>query len=505
MSVFLRAREFSVRNWKPILAALIVLVVGYYFLYGRSTGMGATLTVAGGRFTEQVSVSGTVTAVQDVALGFAANGRIAGTYATVGQHVDAGEVIAETENADLTAALSQKQSALTEAQANLASLKTGTRPEEVAVAATAVANARSVLATAIQSAYTASDDAVHNRVDALFTNPRTLPKLSFTLSNSALQTTVEQDRAAVEPVLAQWALLVTKLTSDNASDSAKQAQMYAARITTLLADANLALNQGVPDQSTPAATLAGYMTSLGIARSNVNTSVSTLTADSAALDAAQSTLTLKQSGSTPDTVAAQTAVVAAAEADVRSAQAQLAKTRVTAPFSGTVTRMDAKVGEIVAPSTSEISMQSDGIFQIETYIPEVTIARVAVGNPATTTLDAYGPSIPFPSEVVAVDPAETMKDGVPTYKTTLSFLAKDARIRSGMTANVVIETGQLTDAIVIPAGAVGTKNGVSYVSVVKQKVATDQTVTLGPSPALGQAHIVSGLSNGDVILLAPVP
>jgi len=167
--------------------------------------------------------------------------------------------------------------------------------------------------------------------------------------------------------------------------------------------------------------------------------------------------------------------------------------------------MDAKVGEIISPTTPLISMQSDGVFQIETYVPEVSIAQVAVGNPATTTLDAYGSAIEFLATVVAVDPAETVKDGVPTYKTTLSFLAADPRIRSGMTANVVMETGVLHSAVVIPAGAIGTKNGATYVSVLARGAVVSRAVTTGPSPALGQAHVLSGLTAGDVILLAPLP
>ena len=97
-----------------------------------------------------------------------------------------------------------------------------------------------------------------------------------------------------------------------------------------------------------------------------------------------------------------------------------------------------------------------------------------------------------------------MKDGVPTYKTTLRFLKEDPSIRSGMTANVTIVSGVLRGAIVIPTGSVGTKKGASYVSVVKNNAVVSRAVTIGPSPALGQTQILSGLSAGDVILLTRV-
>jgi multidrug efflux pump subunit AcrA (membrane-fusion protein) len=482
-------KNFVLTRWRYIVAVILIVVLGWYFFGNKSSNGSATLTVTPGDFKEQVSVSGTVIAAKDVDLGFAASGRISGVYATVGQYVGAGTIIAETENGDLVAALAQ-------AQANLASLLSGTRPEEVAVASASVDSATSALIDAIQSAYTTSDDAVHNKVDAFFTNPRTTPKLAFNISNMALQTIVERDRAAVEPVLASWALLVARLTNENAAESAKQAQTHLAQVTTLLADANGALNQGVPDQTTSAATLSSYITTLAVARTSVNTAAATLSADSAALDSAQKNLTLKQSGPTAESVAAQ-------EAAVRSAQAMLAKTRVIAPFGGVVTRMGAKVGEIVSPTTSEISMQSSGIFQIETFVPEVAIAHVAVGNAATTTLDAYGAAAEFPAAVISVDPAETVKDGIPTYKTTLSFLAADPRIRSGMTTNVVIETGRLTNAIVIPSGAVGRSATSAYVTVLSGKSTVNRMVETGATPSLGQIQILSGLSAGDTILLTP--
>lgn len=498
----LKNLEFA--QWRYALTAVIILIIAGYFYFGGGTRLGATLTISPSDFSEQISVSGTVISTENVELGFATSGRIVGAYAKVGQRVEAGTILAETENGDLIAAVAQKQAAQAQAQANLASLQAGTRPEEISVASIAVASAESALVNAIQNAYTACDDAVHNRADSFFTDPRTNPKLTFIVANMNLERIVETDRITAESALTSWALLVSKLSNINAADSAKQAQVYLVQVATLLADANTALNQGVPNQTTTAAAISSYAATLAVARTNVNTAATALTTSATALNAAQSTLILKQAGSTSEAVAAQEAAVAVAAADIRSAQAKLAATRVIAPFPGTVTRMDAKVGEIVSPTASEISMQSNGIFEIETYIPEVAISRIVPGNSATTTLDAYGSSVAFSAMVVAVDPAETMKDGVPTYKTTLRFLKEDPTIRSGMTANVIIVTGILRSAIVIPAGSVGTRGGASYVSVVRDNVVASRMVTTGPSPALGQAQILSGLYAGDVILLAPL-
>jgi len=475
---------------KSAIVVVIVLALGYFF-FGRSASTGASIVVTPGDFAEQVSVAGTVVATKDADLGFAASGRIAGVYAAVGEYVGAGTIIAETENGDLASQVAQ-------ARADLASLQAGARPEQVAVAQASVASATSALVNAIGTAYTAADDAVHNKADSLFTNPRTTPKLSFNIANATLQSAAERDRAGTEPVLAALALQVAGLSASNAATTAAAATTALAQIASLLADANAALNQALPDQTTTAATLTTYTASIAAARTSVNSAATALTAAAAALDSAQKNLVLTQAGPTAD-------AVAAAEALVRAASAALGKTRVVAPFAGVVTRMDAKVGEIVSPTTSQISMQSDGVFEVETYVPEVSISRIAVGNPATTTLDAYGSSVPFAASVISVDPAETVKDGVPTYKTTLSFAATDPRIRSGMTANVVIETGLLHDAIVIPAGAIGADVNGPYVSLLAKGAVEKRRVLTGVAPALGQALVESGLASGDVLLLTPAP
>ncbi|MDP1707377.1 MAG: efflux RND transporter periplasmic adaptor subunit [bacterium] len=497
--------NFTFWNWKYFFIIIALSALGgYVYFWGQGNSSGDKFIVTSGDFIQKVSISGTVTATKNANLGFTANGRISDTYVKVGQRVAEGTILAEIENDELIATIAQKRASLAQAEANLASLRAGTRPEEVAVASIGVTNATSALIDAIQNAYTYSDDSIHNKADAIFSNPRTDPKISFTIANANLKTEVERDRVVVEQALMNWDSLVSRLNGDNAYDSAKQSQTYLTQVASFLAGANLAINQGVSDQTTSASTISSYGTILATARANINVVTASLTSGITSLDSARSNLTLKQAGPTDEALSAQEAAVSVAKADVSSTQAKLAATRVIAPFGGVVTRMDAKVGEIVSPATSLISMHSDGIFGIETYVPEVAIARIAPGNYATTTLDAYGQSLLFASTVVAVDPAETLRDGVPTYKTTIAFIKPDSRIRSGMTANVIIETGVLQNAIVIPSGAIVQNGGVSYVSVVKNDAVESRTITTGPSPALGQAHVLSGLSDGDVILLTPV-
>lgn len=501
-------------------AALIVILALVWFVFLRQSGSQLQMiTLQPTLFAEEISVSGTVTAAQDVDLGFTQSGRISHVYASVGDQVSAGTVIAEIDNGDLSAALAQKQAALDTQEANLASLKAGTRPEQLAVTEAqvssdqaSVAQAHIAAINAIQNAYTQSDDAIHNKVDQFFNNPRTSnPTLSFSTSNSQLASSLVSERLAAEGMLAGWQQEVSELSpSSDLSAAEKDAQANLANVTQLLSDANAGLNAAIYTTNVPQSTVSGYITNVATARANVNTAQISLTSAVTSETAASSTLTkdersltLEQAGSTSEDIAAQQAQVAAAKADVEAAQAQLAKTLVTAPFSGTISKMDAKPGEIVSPNTSEIAMISNGLFQIDTYVPEVEITGLAVGNSASTTLDAYGPDVVFPAKVISIDPAETVVNGVSTYKTTLQFLSADPRIKSGMTANVRITTVATPNALVVPIGAVFQKDGRSVVQVQKNGSVVDIPVQTGGTSGIGNIQIVSGLSAGDSVVLNP--
>lgn len=79
------------------------------------------------------------------------SGRISGVYAKVGDKVAAGALLAQIENGDLRAAVSQKQAAHEKEQAKLSALLAGTRPEEIAVKEAAVAEAETKLAQAARA------------------------------------------------------------------------------------------------------------------------------------------------------------------------------------------------------------------------------------------------------------------------------------------------------------------------------------------------------------------
>lgn len=191
------------------------------------------------------------------------------------------------------------------------------------------------------------------------------------------------------------------------------------------------------------------------------------------------------------------------ENSLQEAKNNLEDYYVRAPFDGLITKIYAKVGETVSSDVPMVEMMSDGTFQVESYIPEISIAMVKMGERADVTLDAYGGSVIFPAKVMSIDPAETIRDGVSTYKVKLIFDNQDSRILSGMTANVLITVFSKADVITLPKGVTYQKEGKSFVQIKNNKDIEEREITIGQVSSLGQVEVTSGVTEGDLIILSP--
>lgn len=72
-------------------------------------------------------------------------------------------------------------------------------------------------------------------------------------------------------------------------------------------------------------------------------------------------------------VALQQAELASAEAQLRSARRQLERTRVLAPFAGTVVQRTAQVGETVAPGTPLFVLAESGASEVQAHVPPAEV------------------------------------------------------------------------------------------------------------------------------------
>ena len=217
-------------------------------------------------------------------------------------------------------------------------------------------------------------------------------------------------------------------------------------------------------------------------------------------------------------VDAQQARVDAAAAALRVAQANLENTYIRAPFSGTVLRKEAEVGEVVAPSVgggltrgAVVTMADLATLEVEVDVNEAYIARIQSGQQARITLDAY-PDTAFRGSVRQVVPTADRQRA--TVQVKVSIVDRDPRILTEMGAKVeflqparVAASGGAQPAerprILVPAEAVRTQNGRDVVWIVRDGRLQSRDVDAGPVSG-NFREIRSGLSGGEQLLVAGV-
>lgn len=150
------------------------------------------------------------------------------------------------------------------------------------------------------------------------------------------------------------------------------------------------------------------------------------------------------------------AEVALARARVSEAETELAKTTIRSPISGVVLNRAAEPGQIVAASLNApvlFTLAEDlARMELRVDVDEADIGRVAVGNEATFTVDAF-PGRTFPAVITTVRYAPETTDGVVTYKAILSVDNVEGLLRPGMTATATIAVTVVDDTLRVPSAA----------------------------------------------------
>jgi RND family efflux transporter MFP subunit len=203
-----------------------------------------------------------------------------------------------------------------------------------------------------------------------------------------------------------------------------------------------------------------------------------------------------------------------AEAAVRFARANLENTFIRAPFSGTVLRKEAELGEVVAPSVgggltrgAVVTMADLKTLEVEVDVNEAYIARIRDDQPARITLDAY-PDTSFRGAVRQVVPTADRQRA--TVQVKVSILDRDPRILPEMGARVDF-LGDTTSVPAasgpprfrVPATAVQELGGQTIVWLVRNGRLEPRQVEGGPVSG-GYREVRSGLSGGELLLVGGV-
>ena len=168
--------------------------------------------------------------------------------------------------------------------------------------------------------------------------------------------------------------------------------------------------------------------------------------------------------------------LASAQANLDQANAKAASRTVTAPSSGSIVELNAKVGATVTggmimgesdTSGGKQCMQIADLskMKVTVQVGEKDIAKIAVGQSANVTYPAF-PDIVSQGTVTAIASVANSNSnnggGSVTFNVDILIEAPDARLKPGMTAEVSVVTEQLDDVVMVPTMALMTEDGEHY-------------------------------------------
>jgi len=202
-----------------------------------------------------------------------------------------------------------------------------------------------------------------------------------------------------------------------------------------------------------------------------------------------------------------------AEAAVKVTEVNLDQSYIRAPFDGVILTKSAEEGEVVAPmgaslnaKASVVSMADMGSLMVEVDVSESSLEKVEIGGPAEIRLDAF-PNDRFEGTVYMIVP--TADRSKATVLAKIKFDKISGKVLPEMSAKVAflsrpLKTDENMPFLGVPTSAI-LKNGASQI-VYRVLDGRAQANPVDAGPSWGEiTEILSGLKEGDVIVLKPGP
>jgi RND family efflux transporter MFP subunit len=209
--------------------------------------------------------------------------------------------------------------------------------------------------------------------------------------------------------------------------------------------------------------------------------------------------------------------VATSQAEVRLNEALLQNTVIRAPFTGTVVKKMAEVGESVAPippgvnistaSGAIVALADLDTLEAEVDVAESNVARLQPDQPAEVSVEAF-PDTKYRAVLRQVIPTADRTKATVLVKVTI--LDKDEKLKPEMSARVTFlefprpsePNAAATPVVTVPQQAVVRRNGQDQVFVVVGEQARARPVRVG-APQRDHVVIAGGLSGSELLIVGP--
>lgn len=435
-----------------------------------------TVSVERGTISSTVSATGSIEPEAEVALSFRASGRVEQVLVSVGQPVEAGQLLAQLDVTDASLALEQAEVSLQISRAQLDKLEKPPSDSDiiasqanVTVAQASVASSEATLASA-QASY------------------RDLIAGASPEEIAVQESQVRQ--AAVSVRQAQSAYDEVKNFPD-AGASPQAVQLEQNTIALEVAQAQLALTQKGADEAQIAAALAQIaQAELGVRQARSNLLV------------AQDALDALLEGAPAEDLEISRAQVRQAELSKQQAEITLNNAMLYAPINSVVSQVNLRQGELYGGGALPAIVLTDLVsFHMTVLVDELDVRQVQIGQIVRLSLDAL-PDADITGQVTKVSPTARDVGGVVAYEVEIVPDTTDAQLRAGMSATAIITTAQVDNILRVPNRFIqlDRESGRAFVQKIINDVPSLQEIEMGLRNDRF-TQVLAGLSDEDQIAL----
>lgn len=187
-----------------------------------------------------------------------------------------------------------------------------------------------------------------------------------------------------------------------------------------------------------------------------------------------------------------------AQAEQRSAEADVDHTFLRAPFSGTITERFIEKGQNVNNLQNLFTIVDRNPLQAKIYLPEKEVISLKLAQDVDLSLNSQK-DISFTGQIKQINPAVDPKTG--TVKVTVEITKAPDQVRPGSFVDVKLITQRHDNSTLVPKKAILEEAGEQYVFLINNGSAVRKTVETGFVDDQ-HAEVISGVKAGDTVVVA---
>lgn len=514
MNTIMNRKSFDLKTGGAAVLLIVLIFFAFWVLSSGAENRETTLSeeekvpvslidVSGlGSNGSKVSVNGRVESGNQATLSSEVGGVIRSTSVSIGQSVSAGQLLVSFDTADANLALADAEAGLAAQEARLAEMRSGSLEGQIKVLESAVESARIDLERVKNDTQQAIESTKRNLLNndlrayladenAYISENRNIepPVLSGTYRGEEGEYRITMYRSQTQsgysfryqgPEGSGTGAVNTKV-----AQSLGKSGLYIVFPEDFANRYDVEWVVPIPNERG-----IGYLSVRDAYRSAKDNREPAIRQAEERVKQREEELDMALSGSRREQISAQEAQVSQAIARVESARSQLNRRQIRAPFSGTISKVSARVGENVSPGQEMVTLVNEKVLRINAQVSPNEARSISIGDLAVVNGEYDG-------MVSAISKSLDPRTGQVEVQIAVEDVDNSLIVGEYVSSEILLGVG--SGSILVPLSAVEVSSAGNAVFVVEDGRAKRVSVSLG-SVEGEMINITEGLGGVDLIV-----